>query len=162
MRIAVYPTSANPPTYGHADILVRTAKQFDHVYWSAAMNTEKQYIFDAEVRKRMMNEYVQYYDLKNVTVDSFTGSTIRYVQERKAKTIVKGLRSLEDFQGEFQQAVGNKGIDPEIETFCNKFNSCSRTGISGRINRSLCFAFRGRNSEEYYPKKFQLIIRYSQ
>ncbi len=41
MRIAVYPTSANPPTYGHADILVRTAKQFDHVYWSAAMNTEK-------------------------------------------------------------------------------------------------------------------------
>ena len=56
MRIAVYPTSANPPTYGHADILVRTAKHFDHVYWSAAMNTEKQYIFDAEVRKHMMNE----------------------------------------------------------------------------------------------------------
>ena len=55
MRIAVYPTSANPPTYGHADILVRTSKQFDHVYWSAAMNTEKKYIFDAEVRKRMMN-----------------------------------------------------------------------------------------------------------
>ena len=45
MRIAVYPTSANPPTYGHADILVRTSKLFDHVYWSAAMNSEKEYIF---------------------------------------------------------------------------------------------------------------------
>ena len=56
MQIAVYPTSANPPTYGHADILLRTAKQFDHVYWSAAMNTEKNYIFDAEVRKRMMKD----------------------------------------------------------------------------------------------------------
>jgi pantetheine-phosphate adenylyltransferase, bacterial len=118
MRIAVYPTSANPPTYGHADILVRAAKQFDQVYWSAAINTEKQYIFNAELRKLMMNEYVRHYDLKNVTVESFNGSTIRYVQERNAKTIIKGLRSLEDFQGEFQQAVGNKGIDPEIETFC--------------------------------------------
>ena len=103
MRIAVYPTSANPPTYGHADILVRTAKQFEHVFWSAAMNTEKHYMFTEEVRLCMMNEYVQHYDLKNVTVEAFSGSTIRYVQERKAQVIVKGLRSLDDFQGEFQQ-----------------------------------------------------------
>ena len=105
MRIAVYPTSANPPTYGHADILVRTSKLFDHVYWSAAMNTEKKYIFDAEVRKRMMNEYVQHYDLKNVTVDSFTGSTIRYVQKREARTIVKGLRSFLRIFRQLQQTI---------------------------------------------------------
>ena len=146
MRIAVYPTSANPPTYGHADILVRTAKQFDNVYWSAAMNTEKQYIFDAEVRKRMMNEYVQHYDLKNVTVESFTGSTIRYVQERNAKTIVKGLRSLDDFQGEFQQAVGNKGIDPEIETFC-LFGKPDLFAINSTLVREL--AYLGESIEAY-------------
>ena len=70
MRIAVYPTSANPPTYGHADILVRTSKLFDHVYWSAAMNSEKEYIFAEEGRVKMMNEYVKHYDLKNVTVES--------------------------------------------------------------------------------------------
>ena len=89
MRIAVYPTSANPPTYGHADILVRTSKLFDHVYWSAAMNSEKEYIFTEEGRVKMMNEYVKHYDLKIVTVEAFRGSTIRYVQRRKAQIIVK-------------------------------------------------------------------------
>ncbi len=146
MRIAVYPTSANPPTYGHADILVRTTKQFDHVFWSAAMNSEKNYIFNADVRKRMMDEYVEYYDLKNVTVESFTGSTIRYVQERKAKTIVKGLRSLDDFQGEFQQAVGNKGIDPEIETFC-LFGKPDLFAINSTLVREL--AYLGESIEAY-------------
>ena len=146
MRIAVYPTSANPPTYGHADILVRTTKQFDHVFWSAAINSEKNYIFNADIRKRMMNEYVEYYDLKNVTVESFTGSTIRYVQERKAKTIVKGLRSLDDFQGEFQQAVGNKGIDPEIETFC-LFGKPDLFAINSTLVREL--AYLGESIEAY-------------
>ena len=156
MQIAVYPTSANPPTYGHADILLRTAKQFDHVYWSAAMNTEKNYIFDAKVRKRMMNEYGQHYDLKNVTVDSFTGSTIRYVQKRKAKTIVKGLRSLDDFQGEFQQAVGNKGIDPEIETFC-MFGKPDLFDINSTLVREL--AYLGESIEEYVLPSVADIVK---
>ncbi len=86
MRIAVYPTSANPPTYGHADILVRTTKQFDHVFWSAAMNSEKHYMFNEEVRLRMMNEYVQHFDLKNVTVEAFT----RFYYSLRAKTKSSG------------------------------------------------------------------------
>ena len=146
MRIAVYPTSANPPTYGHADILVRTTKQFDHVFWSAALNAEKHYMFNEEVRVKMMNEYVRYYDLKNVTVEAFSGSTIRYVQERNAQVIVKGLRSLEDFQGEFQQAVGNKGIDPNIETFC-LFGKPDLFAISSTLVREL--AFMGESIEAY-------------
>ncbi|HBL54799.1 MAG TPA: pantetheine-phosphate adenylyltransferase [Deltaproteobacteria bacterium] len=146
MRIAVYPTSANPPTYGHADILVRTTKQFDHVFWSAALNAEKHYMFNEEVRVKMMNEYVRYYDLKNVTVEAFSGSTIRYVQERNAQVIVKGLRSLEDFQGEFQQAVGNKGIDPDIETFC-LFGKPDLFAISSTLVREL--AFMGESIEAY-------------
>ena len=146
MRIAVYPTSANPPTYGHADILVRTTKQFDHVFWSAALNAEKHYMFNEEVRVKMMNEYVRYYDLKNVTVEAFSGSTIRYVQERNAQVIVKGLRSLEDFQGEFQQAVGNKGIDPDIETFC-LFGKPDLFAISSTLVREL--AFMGESIESY-------------
>ena len=146
MRIAVYPTSANPPTYGHADILVRTSKLFDHVYWSAAINSEKEYIFTEEGRVKMMNEYVKHYDLKNVTVEAFRGSTIRYVQRRKAQIIVKGLRSLEDFQGEFQQAVGNKGIDQDIETFC-LFGKPDLFAISSTLVREL--AFMGESIEAY-------------
>ena len=156
MQIAVYPTSANPPTYGHADILLRTAKQFEHVYWAAAMNTEKKYIFDADVRKRMMNEYVQHFNLQNVTVDSFTGSTIRYVQKRKAKTIVKGLRSLDDFQGEFQQAVGNKGIDPEIETFC-LFGKPDLFAINSTLVREL--AYLGESIESYVLPSVADIVK---
>ena len=58
MKIAVYPTSANPPTFGHADILMRTAKLFDQVFWSAAINSEKEYIFSQDVRLKMMKEYL--------------------------------------------------------------------------------------------------------
>ena len=155
MQIAVYPTSANPPTYGHADILVRTAKQFEHVFWSAAMNTEKHYMFTEEVRLCMMNEYLQHYDLKNVTVEAFSGSTIRYVQERKAQVIVKGLRSLDDFQGEFQQAVGNKGIDPEIETFC-LFGKPDLFAINSTLVREL--AFLGESIEDYVLPSVAKIV----
>ena len=104
----------------------------------------------------MMNEYVQHYDLKNVTVESFTGSTIRYVQERKAKTIVKGLRSLEDFQGEFQQAVGNKGIDPEIETFC-LFGKPDLFAINSTLVREL--AYLGESIEAYVLPSVAEIVK---
>ena len=89
---------------------------------------------------------MRYYDLKNVTVEAFSGSTIRYVQERNAQVIVKGLRSLEDFQGEFQQAVGNKGIDPDIETFC-LFGKPDLFAISSTLVREL--AFMGESIEAY-------------
>lgn len=155
MRIAIYPTSANPPTFGHADILMRTTKLFDHVFWSAAMNSEKQYIFTENVRVKMMNEYVKYHNLENVTVEAFKGSTIRYAQERKAQVIVKGLRSLEDFQGEFQQAVGNKGIDEEIETFC-LFGKPDLFAISSTLVREL--AFMGESIEAYVlPSVAQIV-----
>ena len=63
-RIAIYPTSANPPTLGHADILVRTARYFDYVYWAAAINPEKTYSFTEEQRLLMMSEYIQHHQLK--------------------------------------------------------------------------------------------------
>ena len=156
MRIAIYPTSANPPTFGHADILMRTSNLFEHVFWSAALNSEKQYIFNEDQRVKMMNEYVNYHKLKNVTVEAFSGSTIRYAQKRKAQVIVKGLRSLEDFQGEFQQAVGNKGIDDEIETFC-LFGKPDLFAISSTLVREL--AFMGESIEAYVLPSVAEIVK---
>ena len=95
-------------------------------------------------------------DRKNVTVDSFTGSTIRYVQKREAKTIVKGLRSLDDFQGEFQQAVGNKGIDPEIETFC-LFGKPDLFAINSTLVREL--AYLGESIEAYVLPSVADIVK---
>ena len=94
----------------------------------------------------MMQEYVNYHNLANVKVEAFDGSTIRYAQERKAQVIVKGLRSLDDFQGEFQQAVGNKGIDPEIETFC-LFGKPDLFAINSTLVREL--AYLGESIEAY-------------
>ncbi|MGK5090397.1 pantetheine-phosphate adenylyltransferase [Deltaproteobacteria bacterium TL4] len=145
-RIAIYPTSANPPTWGHGDILLRAAKHFDHLYWSAAVNPTKQYIFTAEERLQMMNVYLKHYGLKNVTLDVFTGSTIRYAQQKKATALVKGLRNYTDFQVELQQAVGNQGIDSEIETFC-LFGTPALSVVSSSLVREL--ALLGENIEGY-------------
>ncbi len=70
-RIAIYPTSANPPTLGHVDILVRTARYFDYVYWAAAINPEKTYSFTEEQRLLMMSEYIQHHQLKKCLRRSF-------------------------------------------------------------------------------------------
>ena len=156
MKIAIYPTSANPPTYGHADILVRAKAQFDHVFWAAAINSGKQYMFTEDIRVQMMKEYVSYYNLQNVTVEAFSGSTIRYAQKRRAQVIVKGLRSLDDFQGEFQQAVGNKGIDESVETFC-LFGKPDLFAISSTLVREL--AFMGESIEAYVLPSVAELVR---
>ena len=117
-RIAIYPTSSNPPTLGHADIVQRAAKQFDHVYWAAAVNSEKKYLFTQEQRVQMMQAYINYASLTNVTADAFDGPTVRYAQNKKAQVLIKGLRNINDFHGELQQSIGNKSIDPNLETFC--------------------------------------------
>lgn len=118
-RIAIYPTSSNPPTLGHADIVTRAAKHFDLIYWAAAVNPEKKYLFTQEDRKQMMQAYVDHLPgLGNVSVDAYQGPTVRYAQQKGATVLVKGLRSTNDFHGELQQAIGNLGIDSDLETFC--------------------------------------------
>ena len=102
-----------------------------------------------------MSRFVKYHKLDNVFVESFSGSTIRYAQERKAQVIVKGLRSLEDFQGEFQQAVGNKGIDEDIETFC-LFGKPDLFAISSTLVREL--AFMGESIESYVLPSVAKIV----
>lgn len=145
-RIAVYPTSANPPTLGHADIVCRVSRQFDQVFWAAAVNPKKQYLFAQEERLAMMAEYIRHHGLKNVTVETFTGATVRYAQSKGATALVKGLRNPDDFQAEYQQALGNLGIDSSIETFC-LFGRPEYYGVSSSLTREL--ALLGENIEGF-------------
>jgi pantetheine-phosphate adenylyltransferase len=117
-KIIVYPTSANPPTWGHADILQRAAGHFDKVYWVAGKNIKKSYTFSVSERLTMMQAYVDHFQLKNVVVDSFEGAIIRYAQSKKAQFLLRGLRNTTDFQAELELASGNRGIDKNIETIC--------------------------------------------
>lgn len=114
----VYPISANPPTWGHADIMMRAATRFDHLYWVAASNPKKSYMFTVEERLEMMHAYVDYYKLKNVTILHFEGTIARFAEEKKAQFLLRGLRNSSDYQMELELSVGNRGISREVETLC--------------------------------------------
>jgi pantetheine-phosphate adenylyltransferase len=117
-KIIVYPISANPPTWGHADIMMRAAKHFDTVYWVAAINPGKTYMFTLKERLEMMEAYVNYYKLKNVKICPHEGTVARFAEEKNADFLLRGLRNSSDYQMELELSVGNRGISKEVETIC--------------------------------------------
>jgi len=112
---AVYPGSFDPITNGHVYIAERAAAIFDEVRVSILLNLQKQYTFDVEERRAIASEALSH--LPNVTVDSFTGLLVDYVRQQDAQVIVRGLRAMSDFEYEFQMALMNRQLAPEIETF---------------------------------------------
>jgi pantetheine-phosphate adenylyltransferase len=135
-KIIVYPISGNPPTWGHADIMMRAAKHFDHLYWVAANNPSKQYMFTEKERLDMMQMYVDYYKLKNVTVAMYNGTLVRFAEEKKAQFLLRGLRNSSDYQMELELSVGNRGISKDIETIC-MFSKPHFATISSSLIREL-------------------------
>ena len=117
-RIAVYPTTADPPTIGHADILKRLAAKFDRIYWVAAKNPYKDPIFPLEMRLKMMDQCIQHLQLKNVIRDDFSGAIYRYAKTKNAGFLLRGLRNSTDFQSEIELANVNRSLDNSIETIC--------------------------------------------
>ena len=114
MKIAVYPGSFDPVTNGHVDIIERAAKIFDLVYVSIIVNPEKTPYFNIDERKEMLKEAVR--KIKKAKVDSFDGLLVDYAASKKACAIVRGLRAVSDFDYEFQMALTNLRMRPEIET----------------------------------------------
>lgn len=121
MRIAVYPGSFDPVTNGHLDIIRRSANVFDKVVVGVLNNTGKKPLFSIEERVEMLKEVTR--DLDNVEIDSFTGLLVDFVKKKKASVIVKGLRTVMDFEYEFQMALLNKALNPEYETIFMMTNS---------------------------------------
>lgn len=115
MAIAIVPGSFDPVTNGHLDIIKRTAALFDEVYVSILSNSTKNPLFKDEERVELIKRVTR--ELENVKVESFTGLLVDYARQRNAKFIVKGLRAVSDFEYEFQMALINKELAPEIETF---------------------------------------------
>lgn len=114
MKIAVYPGSFDPATNGHIDIIERAAKIFDLVYVAIIVNPEKTPYFDIDERKKMLKDAVR--KIKKARVDSFDGLLVDYAASKKACAIVRGLRAVSDFDYEFQMALTNLRMRPEIET----------------------------------------------
>ena len=112
---AVYPGSFDPITNGHIYIAERSAAIFDEVRVSVLVNLQKQYAFDVEARYLMAREALSH--LPNVKVDHFTGLLVDYMRQQKVFVVIRGLRAMSDFEYEFQMALMNRQLAPEIETF---------------------------------------------
>jgi len=114
LRIAVYPGSFDPVTLGHLDIINRAAKQYDRLIVAVLNNTSKTPLFSVEERKELLRQVTK--DVPNIEIDSFRDLTVRYLRSRDAQVIVRGIRSVTDFEYELQLASTNHQLDNEIET----------------------------------------------
>lgn len=114
MKIAIYPGSFDPITKGHEDIVKRASDVFDKVIVAVSTNSQKTPLFSIDERIDLA-KYV-FSDYKNVEVATFTGLLAEYARHVGAKTIIKGLRAVSDFEYEFQMAHMNKKLNPEVET----------------------------------------------
>lgn len=116
MTTAIYPGSFDPVTLGHLDIMVRAARIFDRLIVAVPVNPAKTASFSVEERMELLRAVVAAEGLQNVEVDQVHGLLADYARERRAKTIIKGLRAMSDFEYEFQQALTNRKLNPELET----------------------------------------------
>ncbi len=114
MRIAVYPGSFDPITNGHLDIIERASRVYDKLVVGVLSNASKSPLFAAEKRVEMIRLVTKHLD--NVEVDTFTGLLVDFAASKNATVIVKGLRTVADFEYEFQMALLNKALNPEYET----------------------------------------------
>lgn len=116
MRIAVCPGSFDPVTIGHLDIISRASRIFDKIIVGVPVNPEKHFSFTVEERMDLLRRVIAAEGLENIEVDKVDGLLADYAKRRGAMVIVKGLRALSDFEYEFQQALTNKKLNPELET----------------------------------------------
>lgn len=114
MKKAVCPGSFDPVTLGHLDIIERAAELFDEVIVLVMSNGSKSNsLFTIDERITLLKKCIT---LPNVRIDTYNGLLVNYAKQSGAVAIVKGLRAVSDFEYEFQQALTNKSLNPEVET----------------------------------------------
>ncbi|MEE1065768.1 MAG: pantetheine-phosphate adenylyltransferase [Acutalibacteraceae bacterium] len=115
MKTVIYPGSFDPITNGHLSVIKRAAKLFDEVIVVVMINHKKPVgCFSYNERMELIKRCTK--DIPNVRVDYYAGLLAEYAKEQNATAIVKGLRAVSDFEDEFQQALTNKELNPDVET----------------------------------------------
>jgi len=114
MKKAVYPGTFDPVTYGHLDVIKRGSKIFDELIVAVGHNPFKTPIFTVEERKEMLSKNTR--KIQNVRVDCFEGMLTGYMEEMQTNIILRGIRTVSDFEYEFQRALTNRVLKTDIET----------------------------------------------
>ncbi len=113
-RIAVYPGTFDPITFGHIDLIKRAAQLFDQVIVAVAMQPGKEVLFSYKERMAMLEAATK--GISRINIQCFDGLLVDYVKKKKARVMLRGLRMISDFEYEFQMALTNRRLGPEIET----------------------------------------------
>jgi pantetheine-phosphate adenylyltransferase len=112
---AIYPGTFDPPTNGHLDLIARGAKIVDELVVAILRNADKgEPLFAVEERAEMLREVTAGFG--NVTVATFDGLLVEFAKAQGAKAVLRGIRAISDYEYEFQMAMMNRKLDPEIET----------------------------------------------
>ncbi|MDF1643831.1 MAG: pantetheine-phosphate adenylyltransferase [Pseudomonadales bacterium] len=114
MNIAIYPGTFDPITRGHIDILERASSLFDKVYLAIASSKSKKPLFSLEQRMELAKQSLSHLD--NIYMDELTGLTVDFAREHDANIIIRGIRTVADYEYELQLANMNRSMAPKIET----------------------------------------------
>lgn len=111
---AIYPGTFDPPTNGHVDLIQRGSKLFDHLVVAVLNNPVKDPLFTVSERVEMLEEATR--TLGNVSVARFNGLMVDFAREQGASAVLRGIRAISDYEYEFQMALMNRRLAPEVET----------------------------------------------
>lgn len=113
-RLAIYPGTFDPPTLGHFDIIERASKLFDNLIVAVGANSSKAPLLTVEERVEALKSVTR--EFPNITVSSFDGLLVEYAREMGARSIVRGLRAVVDFEYEFQIAMVNRKLNADVDS----------------------------------------------
>lgn len=114
MKVAIYPGTFDPITNGHLDLVSRASPLFDQVIVAVSNNRSKQPLFSIEERFELIRAAIR--PFKNVSTEIFSGLLVDYAVKKQASAVIRGLRAISDFEYEFQMALMNRKLNPNIET----------------------------------------------
>lgn len=154
IKIAVYPGSFDPVTYGHLDIAKRATDIFDHLIIAVTSNRSKKTLFTITERVEMLKVVTR--NLPKIEVISFDGLLVEFVMKHKAKVIIRGLRAVSDFEYELQMALMNRKLENAVDT-AFLMPSEPYTYLSSRVVKEIIS--KGGDAAEFVPPLVERKLR---